>query len=368
MDVLSTLILIFFILSIVTDAMLFLPVIFNKSQNFEPNFEKPVSVVIAACNEYAHLKKLLTKLFKQNHPNFEVVVVNDRSTDESYDFLRELSYNENRLKVVNIKNTPEGMSSKKYALTLGFKAAKHDLLLLTDADCIPNSNNWISLMTAPYIQHQTTQVVLSYSGYKYGKGLLNLFIQYETLYTAIQYLGFALLGMPYMGVGRNLSYTKNLFFNVKGFQKIMHYISGDDDLFVQQVANKNNTAVVLQYEAFTTSEPKKNLKEYLVQKKRHLSAGKLYSIKYRVILAFVFLVHTFFWILAFIHLIINWSATCLILVGIKAFVRIFFMYKTVKLFKSNFLWYFAPIFEILYIFYYIVIIIMTLRSRKVSWK
>src|SRR5688572_33381892 len=120
------------------------------------------------------------------------------------------------------------------------------------------------------------EVVLGYGAYYKRPGMLNKLIRFETFHSALQYFSLALAGLPYMGVGRNLSYKKELFLRNKGFSSINHVLSGDDDLFINQVATKHNVNVVLDQEAFTLSEPKRRFKDWIRQKNRHYSTGKYY--------------------------------------------------------------------------------------------
>ena len=244
--------------------------------------QPPVSVVISARNEYHHLKKNLPAILEQKHPDFEVVVVNHASDDETADYLKELQNSYPHLKVVNIERDLNFFHGKKFPLSIGIKSASHEILLLTDADCKPASPYWISRIASNY--NDKTEVVLGYGPYVKEKGFLNRLIRYDTFLVALQYLSFALAGKPYMGVGRNLSYRKSLFLKNKGF--ISHYsvASGDDDLFISEVARKENTRVELSPEAFVYSEPKHQFNEWLRQKRRHLTTGKKYKPKYKFLL------------------------------------------------------------------------------------
>jgi hypothetical protein len=121
------------------------------------------------------------------------------------------------------------------------------------------------------------QIVLGYGRYERHKGLLNSMIRYETVFTAMQYLSLAIKGKPYMGVGRNLGYHKDLFFKNKGFSTHYHILTGDDDLFINKVAHGNNTAVEFVNDSHTISIPKKNLREWIRQKQRHLKSGRHYN-------------------------------------------------------------------------------------------
>ncbi len=138
---------------------------------------------------------------------------------------------------------------------MGIKSARYETLLLTDADCVPASENWMQLMQDGY--RPETEIVLGYGGYHPTSSLLNRIIRFETFHAALQYLSYALAGIPYMGVGRNLSYKKDVFLRNKGFSSINQIPGGDDDLFINQVANKHNTAIVIDREAHTLSEAKR---------------------------------------------------------------------------------------------------------------
>jgi len=234
-----------------------------------------VSVIVCARNEEKNLERFLPLILEQDHPNFEVVVVNDSSNDQSEDLLISLSERYKQLRYTSIPANNNPMRGKKLALTIGLKSALFDQVVLTDADCYPLSNQWLKRMSAHLTQDK--RVVLGYGGYEHRKGLLNRLIRYETVFTAMQYLSFAIKGKPYMGVGRNLAYCKSLFFENKGFARHYHLLSGDDDLFVNENATAENTAVELSREAHTRSLPETSLQGWIKQKKRHISAGNHYQ-------------------------------------------------------------------------------------------
>lgn len=260
--------------------MLFHWGVFSRLAFFKPSDEtpnesvEPVSVIVCSHNSYETLAELVPVVLDQDYPNFELVVVNDCSEDETEQYLQELSLREKRVKVVNITQHLNFFHGKKYPLSIGIKSASNDLLLLTDADCKPVDNQWIRKMVSKY--KDNTEVVLGYGPYKSEPTLLNKLIRFDTLYTAIQYFSFALFGMPYMGIGRNLSYRKTTFYRNKGF--VSHYTiaSGDDDLFINQVARKDNTRVCIEKSSRIESEPKQSFREWIFQKRRHYSVGTKY--------------------------------------------------------------------------------------------
>jgi biofilm PGA synthesis N-glycosyltransferase PgaC len=244
----------------------------------------PVSVIISARNEAKNLNKNLPSILNQNYPDFEVVVVNDCSSDVSDVVLEVFQETHPNLKIVTITEHERFKTGKKFALTLGIKAAKNEHLIFTDADCQPASANWISRMAGHF--NGNTQLVLGYSPYYKTNNFLNSLIRFETLKTAINYLSAALNGNAYMGIGRNLAYTKTLFFGNKGFAAHMHVLSGDDDLFVNQNATADNTAIEIHPDAFVFTSAKTTLASLYKQKKRHMGVGKLYKNEHRRMLSF----------------------------------------------------------------------------------
>jgi len=236
---------------------------------------RPVSIIICARNEEENLINFLPAVLEQDYPEYEVIVVNDCSEDNSYDVLGGYLKKYPHLKVSNISKDPKFTHNKKFAQLIGIKAAKNEIMLFTDADCRPESEKWLSVMSSRF--NDRIDFVLGYGGYLTAKGFLNRYIRYDSMAIAMQYLGMAIRGLPYMGVGRNLAYRRSLFFEKKGFGIHTHLASGDDDLFVNSNATKNNVAVEFRKESHTRSVPASGFKEFLRQKKRHLTTAKYYK-------------------------------------------------------------------------------------------
>ena len=232
----------------------------------------PVSVIICARDEAANLAKNLPgSLVQAYSTTHEVIVVNDNSFDDSKYLLEEFERNFKHLKVVELKQEAKMIPGKKFPLSVGIKTAKYEIVLLTDADCVPSSEHWIEKIQESY--DDSTEIVLGYGAYHKKKGLLNRLIRWETFHTALQYLSYALAGKPYMGVGRNLSYKKAIFFRHKGFSSFNHISSGDDDLFINTAATKNNTKINISPEAFTLSDSPNTWNQWVKQKRRHYSTN-----------------------------------------------------------------------------------------------
>ncbi|HER09266.1 MAG TPA: glycosyltransferase [Bacteroides sp.] len=247
------------------------------------NTGRGTSVVICARNESENLQRFLPTVLEQDYPEYEVVVVNDASTDDTEDVLARFSARYRHLRYTTIPCNDKFSHGKKLALTVGIKSARYDLLLLTDADCSPVTGQWLRKMVSNLSGER--KIVLGYGKYEKRKGMLNCLIRYETVFTAIQYFSFAIIGKPYMGVGRNLAYRKSLFFENRGFASHYHLASGDDDLFVNETATGKNTAVELSKESHTVSVPETSFGEWVKQKQRHLSAGNHYRTASRIRLA-----------------------------------------------------------------------------------
>ncbi|RYD80131.1 MAG: glycosyltransferase [Sphingobacteriales bacterium] len=288
-------------------------------------------------------------LLSQNYPEYEIIIINDQSEDETKYVLEEYeAVYAPKLKVVTITDHIYEFSGKKFALTLGIKAAQNPIILLTDADCKPVGENWIGAMASPY-KNKQTDIVLGFSPYEKKGSLLNLFIQFDTFYTALQYLSFALGNNPYMGVGRNLSYRKELFFKSKGFAPFLKINSGDDDLFVNHNATATNTAVQLNPESFTLSQPKKSWMAWFHQKKRHMRTGKLYKAKHKYALAYIFFSNWFFYLAVI--------ATCILVkpfwiglavLGLRMKLQTAISFGAAKRLQMPGLWPFVPFIDIIY--------------------
>ncbi len=327
----------------------------------------PVSVIISARNEAQNLQENLPFILEQNYHDFEVVVINDCSYDRSDEVLEDLQRQYPRLKVVTITEHDRFKTGKKFALTLGIKASKHEYLLFTDADCKPASTNWITRMVAGF--GNGAEIVLGYSPYYKTSSFISRFTRFETLKTAMNYLSCALKGEAYMGIGRNLAYTKTLFFSAKGFASHMHILSGDDDLFVNQHATANNTVTEINPEAFTYTAAKTNWPAYFKQKKRHMSVGKLYKKRDRTMLSFDAISGFLFYILLILCFVFRYEP--LLALGLWLFRLIVQLIIYNKIFKKldgkDVIWY-LPFFDFIYYMYLTVFGLVGALIKTSQWK
>lgn len=254
----------------------------------------PVSVIICAKNEDHNLPEFLPLVLNQDYPQYEVIVVDDCSWDNTPDVLREFEKKFPHLKVITIKEDEKHPHGKKFALMVGIKGATHNHLVLTDGDCKPLSNQWLKKMAGSFTGEK--EIVLGYSKYEKLPGLLNKLIRFDTFHIALQYLSFAMAGSPYMGVGRNLAYRKELFFKHKGFATHYHIESGDDDLFINEAATEKNTTVEFSEGSYTESRVKKNWKGWIEQKRRHLTTWNEYRSSDKMRLGLYPFAQVLFWL------------------------------------------------------------------------
>ncbi|MCH7412811.1 glycosyltransferase [Belliella sp. R4-6] len=346
----------------------------NKISGKNNDNMEGVTIVVAAHNEKANLKKLIPILCSQDYPNYDVMIINDRSFDGTRVLLEKMMAIYPQLRTVTIKYTPDHVTSKKYALTLGIKVAKNDVLLLTDADCVPQSDQWIRLMTAP-VREEGKTFALGYSPYEKDVGILNKWIQFETLWTGMLYFSFALWGAPFMGVGRNLCYRRGFFMEKKAFKDLWQIECGDDDLFINKYANGKNTTVVINPLCNTLSKPKSTWKNYFLQKNRHFHAGKYYRSKDKLKIGLYSFSHLLFWVcsisLTIFHGINqNWEQFSLIIgITIVRSILLTSVFTSArKKLEGNTKVYWTTFFDVIYLGYFWIVGTLGYQSKKVRWK
>ncbi len=342
-------------------------VAFYKIKSKEKSQQHPVSVVVCARDEDENLARNLPGLLVQDYSStYEVTVINDNSEDDTKYILQELKKTfKDRLQVVELTQEAKLISGKKYPLSIGIKEANHEVLLLTDADCVPSSEHWVYKMQNAYTDEK--EIVLGYGAYHKTKGLLNKLIRFETFHSAIQYLSYALAGIPYMGVGRNLSYKKNLFMRSKGFSSINHIPGGDDDLFINKVATKNNTAVLIDKEAMTYSIPKKTFGAWLRQKTRHYSTSKFYKPIHKFLLGLYSITQFVFYpILITTIIFYNWQLALIVFTA-RLLVQGVIFYFSMKKLNEQDLWIWFLFFDLWMFFYYILFAPALFRKTRNEW-
>ena len=345
----------------------FLRLAIYKKPEKTTHMEHPISVVICAGDEAANLANNLPGVLVQEYnTTHEVVLVNDNSEDETKYLLEEFKKSFKNLNPVLLSQEAKMINGKKFPLSIGIKSAKNETLLLTDADCVPASEHWMRLMQDGY--DEGIEIVLGYGAYKKKPGLINKLIRFETFQTALQYFSYALAGMPYMGVGRNLSYKKEVFIRNKGFSSINQMPSGDDDLFINQVANKHNTAIVIDKDAHTLSEPKTSLHDWMNQKYRHYTTSKYYKLSHATLLAFYAISQFLVYPILITALILTKEYILLAsLWSIRMLVQGTILRSTMKKLNELDLWPWFILFDFWSIFYYLFTLPSVWKAPQKNW-
>lgn len=347
-------------------------VLFKKVWNYKKTAETktlpPVSVIICAKNEDDNLTKFLPAILGQDYPEFEVLVVNDCSYDHTADILEEFAKKHSKLRIVTIKEDEHYRHGKKFALMCGIKGAKYEHIVLTDADCYPGGNQWLSSMAGNY-SNDLTEIVLGYGAYEKKKGFLNKFIRYDTFYIAIQYISMALAGKTYMGVGRNLSYRKSLFFKHKGFASHYFLESGDDDLFINEAAGVKNVSVEISRQGITFSKPKSSFREWYNQKRRHISTFKYYNSKTISRLTWITGSQYAFWIFFILSLFVQiYPVFVLSLFALRLISQMLIFKKAMDKLGEKDLLLFSPVFELFLLFIYPALSLSNFILKENKWK
>lgn len=340
---------------------------FAKPQTVNPK-RVPISVIVCAKNEEENVKKFVPLLAEQDYHTFEIVLIDDASSDNTLEIFEEFEKQYPNIKLVKVENNEAFWGNKKFALTLGIKAAKYEYLLFTDADCYPTSKDWITSMSAQFTQQKN--IVLGYGAYeKISNSFLNKIIRFETLLTATQYFSWAKIGKPYMGIGRNMAYKREEFFKVRGFMDHMKIRSGDDDLFINQAANGDNTTICYVPDSFTYSTPKTRFKDWFTQKRRHVSTAKHYKLFDRNQLGLFYVSQLLFLLLPIVLLAFQyqWIAVVSIIGFRYLFTWLTLGFAAGKLREKDVMYWF-PIIEIVLIFTQLNVFITNTFSKPVHWK
>lgn len=367
------LLLIFYIfIVIVVVQLLYYLIIFGKFSFVKEEKHTPkkigISVIVCAKNEADNVIQFIPLLAEQDYPNFEIILIDDASSDATLEIFEEFEKKYSNIRLVKVENNEAFWGNKKYALTLGIKASLKDYLLFTDADCYPATKNWISDMSSQFTMNKT--IVLGYGAHeKIAGSFLNKIIRFETMFTAVQYFSWAKMGYPYMGVGRNLAYKKEEFYNVNGFIDHMKIRSGDDDLFINQVANSKNTTLCYSHESFTYSKPKTTFKDWFNQKRRHLTTADLYKPFDKVRLLLFYASQLLFVLFSIILLAFQyqWIVVLSIIVFRYVSAWISLGFASGKL-KEKDVMYWFPIIEIVLVFTQLNIFITNIFSKPLHWK
>lgn len=332
----------------------------DEKQKYTPS----VSVVMCVKDDAYNLEKKLPIILEQEYPNFEVVVVNDASKDETEYVLRVLQEIYPNLNVVNLYNNVNGFLGKKYPLSLGIKSAKNEIILLTESDTMPLNYNWITTMVKGFKQKK--DIVLGFTNFEQKPTFLNTLMHYENLTSAMNYLGNAMLNNPFMGQGRNMAYKREFFFETGGFISQYNISVGDDDLFINKNANSKNTSVIINKESINLSSPKEKREEWVIQKKKHFKSMSHFKLKDKIISTLMPFATLLIYVSVALSIVFQfpWQYAILLLV-LKYTFQIIVYYKSSKTLATKQVAFLSPLLEVLFLFINTTIRFFTLFTKKI---
>lgn len=329
---------------------------------------KPVSVIVSSKNQLNDLRSNLIYFLDQDYPKFEVIVINDASSDGTQDYLEELEKKYDHLKVVTntIQENERFNKGKKFGITLAIKSAIHDTLLFSDGDSYPSSNQWIKKMQSSFSSKK--QIVLAYSKLEKRKGLLNRLLRYESLYEGLLSFSFTLSGFPLLAQRRNLGYNRALFFSINGFFSHLNLSRGEAELFVDEASNSTNSSVCLSSEAMTLSCKQKNFAEWLSHKRSYFHLAKQLRFSSLFILGVNFFSQFSFWLLFPVLLIYRIDTQFVLMAFTLRFCLQYIVYWKMCKFTNEYglLW-FLPFYEICLMLIHFILSLSTFIKKVHDW-
>ncbi len=340
---------------------------FSKVQTVNPK-RLPVSVIVCAKNEAEKVKEFVPLLAAQNYPDFEIVLIDDASADDTLDIFEEFEKQYSNVKLVKVENNEAFWGNKKYALTLGIKAASKEYLLFTDADCYPATTDWITQMSSQFTLNKT--IILGYSGYeKVKNSFLNIIIRFDAVLMATQCFTWAKLGKPYTGEGRNMAYKREEFFKVNGFIDHMNIRTGEDALFINQAATQKNTTICFTPESFTYCEAKKTFKDWFAQKRRHEYTSTFFKFSDKLRLKLYTISQLLFFVLLIVLLALQFDWRLLVpAIALRYLVAWLTLGYSASKLKEKDVIYWFPVIEIIITFTKINVFFTNMFSKPVHWK
>ncbi|TDQ29767.1 glycosyltransferase [Tenacibaculum caenipelagi] len=340
--------------------------VFQKQENTLSNTNIPVSVIVYVKNNAKTLAEYIQNLTKQKHPNFEIVMVNNASNDTTLEIIENLQLEYPNIKVVNVKNTEAFWANKKYALTLGVKAATYEYLLFTELGSKALSKNWIDEITCYFSQEKS--IVIGYQKLKRKKkSFSNLLFRFDHLSNTIQAFSYAKFGAPYKATNHNLAYTKEEFFKVNGYINHLALFMGEGDLFLKDAATNQNTIVATTPNSFVCSTKYLSFKEWFLQQKKQSILFSLYKPKHKFLLSFFKLSKFLFYVLAVCITYINWKIALPLIISYYLIQYIIVGKLATKLQERNTIL-LLPLLEVCLVLLQIIIFISNQISKPKHWK
>lgn len=343
----------------------FLSILLNNKKEKEYDL-KPISVILYVKNSELYLEKNIDYFINQKYPKFEILLVNNASSDNTDIILEKLSEKHKSLRIINVENNESFWGNKKYTYTLAIKAAKYEHLIFSEIDCKPVSENWIHEINKSFSSKKT--IILGYKRLLKTSSLFNLIIRFDNLLESIKSFSFTKINSPYSADSRNYAFTKKDFYRVNGFINHIKIKNGKEDLFVKDAKQKYNSAYTLSDESFVESSKSLSFKEWFLNKKNSNLLKRHYSFKNQFLLNAFSFSKVFLYFLTIILLLIHdWKIILIIFSSYIIFQSVITFIINRK-FKETSIFYLSPILDFLLVLFQISIFISNLISKPPNWR
>lgn len=349
---------------------------FNKKKRTPTtsNNKQGVSVIIVTNNSADALKTGLLQILEQDYPLFEVVVVNENSTDDTEFVLYVLKKNYSNLTVINLGRNDNNFESYKFSLSIGIRSAKYSYCLLTNVSCTPQGYNWLDKMMEPVNNNNQCKIVTGMVSREKSKyGLLNAIVRYDESLSCVNLISYTNLGNAYTSCGMNMIYEKDFFISHGGFIAQYTKMCSQEDYFVHRFSNKKNTATVVDNEAKLLLPPINSFGTFCRTKFATSLSHKALKGSSKVLLATLPLSSFLFYVLLGILFFFSfpWQYILIFIVA-KWISQIVFSTKQRRKTSAKKIVWVAPFMEIFFFLFNFIIRVRVLfyrkKEKKIRWK